>query len=157
MLSIKPTWVSFGATAAIVTSMGLALGLEAAGGSRETIIGALLIVALADNLTDSLSVHLYQEAEHLEGRQALVSTIANFATRLLCALSFVALVAVVPSDLRTTVLAGWGFLLLVLLTYWVARARHAPVAKEIGKHVVVCAIVLGISRWLGIWIAGRFG
>jgi len=157
MPPIKPTWVSFGGTAAIVTSMSLVLGLEAASGTRRTIIGALLIVALADNLSDSLSVHLYQEAERLESRQAFLSTAANFAARLLCALSFVALVAVVPLHLMAVVVTCWGFALLALLSSWIARARNAPVVKEIGKHVAVCAIVLVISRWLGQWVAGSFG
>src|ERR1017187_5090628 len=48
---------SFGATAAIVTSIGLIIGLDAATATKATILSGLLIVAIADNLTDSLSVH----------------------------------------------------------------------------------------------------
>ena len=84
--------VSFGATAAIVTSMGLIIGFGAAGIARPTIIAGLLVVGLADNLTDSLSIHIYQEAERLEPRAAFRATLGNFATRLLISLSFVVLV-----------------------------------------------------------------
>jgi len=157
MFTIRPEWISFGGTAAIVTSTGLILGLEAAAGSRQTIVSALLIVALADNLSDSLSVHIYQEAERLESREALLSTLANFATRLMVALSFVLLVVVTPRDSMPVAAGAWGFILLALLTYRIARARGAPVGREIAKHVMVAAIVLAISRWLGAWIAGAFG
>ena len=92
MIGLRPTMVSFGATAAIVTSMGLIIGFGAAGIARPTIIAGLLVVGLADNLTDSLSIHIYQEAERLEPRAAFHATLGNFATRLLISLSFVVLV-----------------------------------------------------------------
>lgn len=157
MITIRSSWISFGGTAAIVTSMGLILGLDAAAGSRQSIASALLIVALADNLSDSLSVHVYQEAEQLESREAFRSTLANFVTRLLVALSFVVLVITLPRDSLVAVTLAWGFLLLALLTFRIARARGARVGKEIAKHVVIAAIVIVISRWLGTWIAGSFG
>ena len=157
MIAIRPAWISFGGTAAIVTSMGLIMGLDAAASSAQSIVSALLIVALADNLSDSLSVHVYQEAEKLESREAFHSTLANFVTRLLVALSFVVLVVALPRDLLATVTVPWGFLLLALLTFRIARERGARVDKEIAKHVVVAVIVLVISRWLGTWIAGSFG
>jgi VIT1/CCC1 family predicted Fe2+/Mn2+ transporter len=157
VITIKPSWISFGGTAAIVTSMGLILGLDAAASSTQSITGVLLIVALADNLSDSLSVHVYQEAERLESREAFRSTLANFVTRLLVALSFVVLVITLPRDSLVAVTLAWGFLLLALLTFRIARARGARVGKEIAKHVVIAAIVIVTSRWLGTWIAGSFG
>jgi hypothetical protein len=60
---IKTTRISFGGTAAIVTSMALIVGLDAANAGRAAMVSALLIAAVADNLTDSLSVHMYQESE----------------------------------------------------------------------------------------------
>ena len=157
MFSIKPTWISFGGTAAIVTSMGLIFGLDAATGSRQAIVSALLIVAIADNLSDSLSVHIYQEAERLEARKAFLATGANFVTRLLVASSFVVIAIGVPRDLLPLAAAAWGLLLLALLTYRIAHARGANIRKEIGKHIVIALIVLGISRWLGSWLAGASG
>ena len=156
MATFRPTWISFGGTAAIVTSMGLILGLDAAEGSRQAIVGALLIVALADNLSDSLSVHAYQEAEGLERREAFFSTLANFVTRLLVVSSFVAMVVALPHEWLPVTAGAWGFVLLALLTHRLARARDAPVAKEIGKHLVVAALVVAISRWVGTWISGCF-
>ena len=157
MIAIRTSWISFGGTAAIVTSMGLILGLDAAASSTQSITSVLLIVALTDNLSDSLSVHAYQEAEQLESREAFRSTLANFVTRLLVALSFVVLVITLPRDSLVPVTLVWGFLLLASLTFLIARARGARVGKEIAKHVVIAAIVLVTSRWLGTWIAGNFG
>lgn len=83
------TRCSFGSTAAIVTSVGLIVGFGAATVSRPAIVSALLIVAFADNISDSLSIHIYQESENLEERAAFLATVTNFLARLMIALSFV--------------------------------------------------------------------
>jgi len=117
---MRPSRVSFGATAAIVTSMGLVAGLEAANAETATMEGALLIAAIADNLTDSLSVHMYQESERLEPRDALVGTLTNFAARLIVCLSFVLIVALFGT--HTAAVGGivWGMSSLGGLTYMLA-------------------------------------
>jgi hypothetical protein len=53
--------LSFGAPAVTVTS-------AAATARKMAIIGSLLVIGLADNLTDPLGVHIYQEAERLAHR-----------------------------------------------------------------------------------------
>ncbi|HYL87746.1 MAG TPA: hypothetical protein VEU32_03155 [Burkholderiales bacterium] len=136
--------------------MGLILGLDAAATSRQAIIGALLIVAVADNLSDSLSVHVYQEAERLDGREAFISTVANFATRLLVAATFVGMVIMLPRGVLPWAAGTWGMLLLAWLTQGIARERGAPVGREIAKHVAMAAAVLVISRALGASIASVF-
>jgi VIT1/CCC1 family predicted Fe2+/Mn2+ transporter len=140
---------SFGVTAAIVTSMGLIIGLDAATANKSTILGGLLIVAIADNLTDSLSVHIYQESEQLEPRAAFRATLTNFVARLGLSLSFAFLVLVLP--LRIAVVASilWGVLLLTALSYVVARSRKLPVLREIGKHVAIAAVVMLSSKMIG--------
>lgn len=96
---VKATRFSFGGTAAVVTSMALIMGLQAAAATRPAIVSGLLIVAVADNLSDSLSIHMYQESESLEPKAAFRSTVTNFATRLLATLAFILLVVSVPRPL----------------------------------------------------------
>ena len=45
--------VSYGGTAAVVTSMALISGLSSADATNAIIVSAILIAAFADNLTDS--------------------------------------------------------------------------------------------------------
>ncbi|MGH9522576.1 MAG: hypothetical protein ACRD3E_08595, partial [Terriglobales bacterium] len=144
-----------GGTAAIVTSMALITGLAAAGASKGSVLSALLIAAIADNLTDSLSVHLYQESEGLEQREAFFGTLSNFATRLVLCLTF----ALIVWLFGVRAAAGWGTLwgmaLLSALTYVVAQRRRVSAVYEIGKHLGVAVLVIFVSRILGQWIAAR--
>lgn len=145
--------ISFGGTAALVTSMGVIVGLNAATAHRSAIIGSLLIIALADNLTDSLGVHVYQESERLAEREAFRTTVANFATRLLVSLSFVAVVLLAPTSVGAILLSlGWGFLLLAVLSYLLARAREVDPVREICKHCAVAVAVIALSGAIGTWI-----
>ncbi len=143
--SKNPRRYSFGSTAAIVTSMGIIVGFNATM-PRSTVITSLLIIALADNISDSLSIHVYQESENLAGRAAFRATITNFVARLLVALSFVGLVAVLPSRWSVPVSLTWGLLLLAALTFFVARARGVKPWPEVLKHVAVAALVIIVSR-----------
>jgi Na+-transporting NADH:ubiquinone oxidoreductase subunit NqrB len=149
---VKINRISFGGTAAIVTSMALITGLNAVNAGKSTIVSALLIAAVADNLTDSLSVHIYQESERLERREAFLGTLSNFVTRFTVCLSFALIV--MQWQGRVAAAAGiiWGMSLLAALTYVIARERKACVVSEIAKHLVVAAMVLFVSQGIGRWI-----
>lgn len=146
---------SFGGTAAIVTSVGLIVGFGAAAVSRATIVNGLLIIALADNISDSLSIHIYQESENLEARAAFRATLTNFIARLLVSMSFVAIVLLLPPWIVTVASLAWGVLLLGALTLGVARLRNVSPWREVLKHIVVALAVVAVSRVLGGWIAAH--
>jgi len=142
----SPHRYSFGSTAAIVTSMGIIVGFDAVTMPRASVITSLLVIAFADNISDSLSIHVYQESERLESRAAFRATLTNFFARLLVALSFVALVALLPSRWTVPAALVWGASLLAALSLSVARVRHVSPWIEIVKHVAIAALVIAVSR-----------
>jgi vacuolar iron transporter family protein len=150
---IELTRVSFGSTSAIVTSMGLIVGLDVATASRRALVSSLLIVALADNISDSLSIHVYQESERLESRAAFRATLTNFVARLLVALTFVGLAVWLPQWALAPASLGWGLLLLGGLSAQLARDRGVGVGGEIGKHLGVAVAVIVVSREVASMIA----
>ncbi len=144
--------LSFGGPAAIVTSMALIVGLDAATAAKATVVTSLLIIGVADNLTDSLSVHIYQESERLAERQAFRTTVANFFTRIFVALSFVFLFLFFPTSMAIYVCVAWGFVLLSGLSWLLARVRGANVISEMWKHSAVALVVIALGKALGVWI-----
>ena len=150
--TLNPRTFTFGGTSAIVTSMALIIGLESATAPTATIVSGLLIVAVADNISDSLSIHMYQEAERLDQRAALRATLTNFLARLIVALSFVMIVSVLPKFYAGIVALAWGFLLLVGLSCVLANTRGVSPLGEIGKHIGIAILVIVASRFIGTWI-----
>jgi hypothetical protein len=149
---IRATRISFGGTAAIVTSMALIVGLDAANAGRAAMVSALLIAAVADNLTDSLSVHMYQESERLEEREAFIGTVSNFVTRLVVCLTFVLIVVLFRMHVAAIGGIVWGMLLLIVLNYILARHRNIGAMSELGKHLAVALVVIFVSKGIGHWI-----
>lgn len=150
---LKTSRISYGGSAAIVTSMALVSGLDAAGATKSVAVSALLIAALADNLTDSLSIHIFQESEQLEQKEAFAGTVTNFVTRLLVCLSFALLVGFLPISIAVESIIVWGMSLLAALTFMVARERKVGVLLEIAKHLLVAAAVIIVSKAIGHWIS----
>ena len=154
---LDPRGLSFGSTAAIVTSMGLVVGLDAATATPATVLGSILIAGLADNLTDSLSVHIYQESEKLPEREALRTTAINFVARFSLSLSFALILVLLPRTTTVRFSLIWGFVLLSGLSYLVARTRSISAFSEIWKHGAVAVGVILISKAIGTWILRMTG
>jgi len=150
-----PRQVAFGSSSAIVTSLGLIVGFGAAAVSRAALVSGLLIIGLADNISDSLSIHIYQESENLETGSAFKATLTNFLARLIIAITFVGIVLLSRPSIAVAVSVAWGVLLLGALTYRVARIRQVSPWPEMMRHLVVALIVIGVSRGLGGWIASH--
>ena len=149
--------LSFGGPAAVVTSVALIVGLGAATAGKTAVIGSLLVIGLADNLTDSLSMHIYQEAEQLAHRQALSTTAANYVARLTVTASFVLLVLLLPARPAAVAAVAWGIFLLSGLSYLLARARQVSATGEIFRLAGVALGVIVTSKVIGLAIRGTTG
>jgi len=91
-LQLYQTKFSFGMTSATVTDLALIVGLNQTPNAKMSIIAAILIIALADNISDSLGIHIFQESECKEQKEVWISTSTNFITRILVSLTFMLLV-----------------------------------------------------------------
>lgn len=138
-----------GATAAIITSMGLVAGLNQGNGAKISIITGLLVIAIADNISDSLGIHIYKESEGASRQDIKSTTYGNFIVRLFLAFTFVAIVMVFSSRIAFIVSSIWGLVLLAILSYLIAKRRKTKSSREIVWHLVVALIVIAGSKLLG--------
>jgi hypothetical protein len=122
--------------------MALISGLNAADATKPIIVSALLIATFADNLTDALSIHIFQESEKLDQKNAFYGTITNFVTRLLLSISFVLLVGLFPLEHVAKGAIVLEMSLLTILTYLVARERKVKPMLEVVKYLLVASAVI---------------
>lgn len=151
--ALNPGQFALGATAAITTSMGLIAGLSYGADPRASIIGGLLVIAIADNVSDSFAIHVYKESEGTEGADVLPTTIGNFLVRLAVTLSFVVMVLALPVSIVIWPAAAWGLALLAIISFGISRRKQAAPGREVAIHLVVAVGVIAISRYLGHIIA----
>ena len=145
-----------GSSAAVITNVSLIVGLGSAQAGKGPILGGLLTVALADNISDSLGIHLYKESEGCGERLSSVATTLNFLSRLLVSLSFVAIVLLFPTSRAVIVGIVWALLLLTFISYLISRTNHQNSALEIIRHVLIAVVVIVLSRGVGSLIARYF-
>ncbi|MDD5112334.1 MAG: hypothetical protein PHG85_07305 [Candidatus Altiarchaeota archaeon] len=148
---------SFGATSAITTSLALIVGLDSASNPRMSIIGALLVLAVADNISDSLGIHVYRESQcKAASSDTGIHSISNFLTRLAVTLLFALIVLLLPLPYAIASSLILGLLLLSILSYLIALYQKTNPWISICHHIGVAIIVLIASHLLGKAIAGMF-
>lgn len=84
------TGITFGLTSAVITTLGLMVGLHSGTGSKMVVLGGVLTIAIADAFSDALGIHVSEEAKNIHTtRQIWVATIATFMTKFIFSLTFV--------------------------------------------------------------------
>ncbi|MGD0336014.1 MAG: hypothetical protein ABSB18_02780 [Candidatus Omnitrophota bacterium] len=150
------TKFSFGATSGIITNLGLITALDTMAHPRLSIIAGILVIALADNIADSLGIHIYQESEGLNEKEVWFSTLTNFLARILVSLTFILLVVTLPINLAVYCSVTWGLVLLAILSYTIAKAKGVNPFRTISEHIAIAIAVITASHFIGKWIIGRF-
>lgn len=122
---------------------------------KKATIAGLLIIAIADNISDTLSLHIYKEAEGAKRSEISSATYGNYITRLVIVISFILVVLLLPATLALIVSSVWGLTLLVFLSIAIASVKHSRLSAEIIWHVIVAVFVILICNLLGALIYGR--
>ena len=156
--TVRPaqTRFSFGATSAIITNLGIITGLDTLTHPKLSIIGALLVIALADNLSDSFGIHIYQESEHIGKKEVWLSTLTNFLTRLFVSSTFIILIIVLPIRLAAVCSVIWGLLILTVMTYTIAKQQKINPFSAILVHLTIAFVVVVASNFIGGFVIARF-
>jgi VIT1/CCC1 family predicted Fe2+/Mn2+ transporter len=156
--TVRPaqTRFSFGATSAIITNLGIITGLDTLTHPKLSIIGALLVIALADNLSDSFGIHIYQESEHIAKKEVWLSTLTNFFTRLFVSSTFIILIIVLPIRLAAVCSVIWGLLILTVMTYTIAKQQKINPFSAIFVHLTIAFVVVVASNFIGGFVISRF-
>lgn len=152
------TGVSFGLTSGIITTLGLMVGLHSGTHSKAVVVGGILTIAIADAFSDALGIHISEESENKHTESEIwVSTIFTFLAKFIFALTFI--VPLVLFQLSTAVVASivWGFFLLGIFSYYIARSQKANPFRVIFEHLLIALIVMVMTHYVGDWIRSVFG
>lgn len=149
--------LSFGMTSGIITTLGLMMGLYSGTHSQLVVIGGIVVIAVADALSDAFGVHISEESEKKHTtRQVWESTLYTFLFKFLFAMTFVVPILLMPLAAAVEVSVAWGLLLLAILSHYIADERKQSKAKTIGEHLLIAIAVLAISYLIGSWVPTIF-
>lgn len=147
------TGVFFGATSGVITTIGLIAGLNAGTQSLVAVLGGILVVAVADAMSDALGIHLAQEADPDSTDGHIWSaTLWTFMTKLVVALTFAIPLLLLPLQIAVAVSVGWGLLVITVLSAYLARIQKVAALPVVTEHVFITIVVVTISHYIGVWV-----
>ena len=154
--SIK-TGFSFGLTSAIITTLGIMVGLHSGTHNKLAVIGGILTVAIADAFSDALGIHVSEESENRhDAREIWESTLSTFSSKFIFALTFLVPVLLFDLPIAMVVSVIWGLSILGILSYVIAKEQKTSRWKMVAEHVGIALIVVVISHYVGDWISSTF-
>lgn len=152
------TGLFFGATSGVITTIGLITGLNAGTHSVTAVLGGIFVIAVADAMSDALGIHLAEEAKpHTTHGHVWSATIMTFITKFVFSISFAVPLLMLP--LSTAVMASviWGMIVIVVLSYFLARSQGEAPFAIIAEHLGIAMLVVILSHYIGVWVGQTFG
>lgn len=145
---------SFGLTSGIITTLGLIIGLHSSTNSVIVIIGGILVIAIADSMSDALGIHMSQEFENKNStKEVWESTIATFLSKFVFALMFI--IPLLLFELLTAIIVCIiiGLSLIAIFSYYIARRQKIKAHKIILEHLLIAIVVIITTHYIGDWVA----
>ncbi|MBU4493627.1 MAG: hypothetical protein KKA61_04610, partial [Nanoarchaeota archaeon] len=116
---------SFGLTSGIITTLGIIVGLHSSTHSTIVVIGGIVVIAIADALSDALGIHISEESEIKHStREIWESTISTFLSKFVFALTFI--IPFLLFSLSAAIIASviWGFSLITMFSLYLAKQQN---------------------------------
>jgi len=145
---------SFGLTSAVITTLGMIVGLHSSTNLKIAVIGGIVAIAIADAFSDAMGIHISEEAENKHtAREVWAATLSTFFCKFVFALTFI--IPVVLLDLSTAIIVAiaWGLSLLAAFSYYMARQQGTSPWKVILEHLGIAGVVIVITHYVGDWVA----
>ena len=152
-LSIRKGF-SFGLTSGIITTLGVIIGLHSSTHSTLVVIGGIVIIAIADALSDALGIHISEESEIKHPTKDIwESTISTFLSKFVFALTFIIPFLFLPLSSAIIASVIWGFSLIIMFSLYLAKQQNLKPHKVILEHLIIAIVVVVITHYIGEWVA----
>jgi len=140
----------FGLTSAIITTLGLMVGLHSGTHSKLIVLGGILTIAIADAFSDALGIHVSEEAENVHTKKEIwLSTISTFSAKFLFALTFV--IPILLFELSTAIVISviWGLFMLGVLSLTISKEKKENPWESVSEHLIIALVVIVITHYVG--------
>jgi len=152
------TGLFFGATSGVITTIGLIVGLNSGTRSVTAVLGGILVIAVADAMSDALGIHLAEESDpNTTHGHVWSATIMTFITKFVFSISFAIPLLLLPLSTAVIASVAWGMLVIVVLSYFLARSQDESPLAIVSEHLGIAALVVIFSHYIGVWVANNFG
>ena len=145
-------------TSGIITTLGLMVGLHSGTHSKLVVIGGILVIAIADSLSDALGIHLSEESENKHTTKEIwEATLSTFLSKFAFTLTFIIPLLLFQLSTAIIVSIAWGLSLLCIFSLFIAKEQKAKPWIPIVEHLAIAVAVIIATHYVGDWISSAFG
>ncbi|MBU1557382.1 hypothetical protein KKC45_00230 [Patescibacteria group bacterium] len=142
--------ISFGLTSGVITTLGVVVGLDSATESSSIVLSGILVIAIADALSDALGIHISEESTNGHNHHEVwESTLYTFLSKFFIALTFV--IPVLLFSIHFAIFASilWGLFLITTLSYYISKQQGIKPFEVIAEHLLITVAVIVITYYVG--------
>jgi len=145
---------SFGISSAVLTTLGIIVGLNSATASKIAVIGGIVAVAIADSLSDSIGMYASKKAERgVSSTTAFRSALNVFLGKFVFTLTFIIPFIFFPFSFAIYICIIWGLILLTFVNFQIAFIHEENIPKTILKNIFIAIIIIIVSYFAGKGVA----
>ncbi|MFO7872440.1 MAG: hypothetical protein R6U26_02225 [Candidatus Undinarchaeales archaeon] len=153
----KRTGISFGLTSAVVTTLGLMVGVNSSTHSFVAVIGGVISIALADAFSDALGIHVSEEAQGVHSQKEVwEATFFTLISKLSVGLTFVIPLLLFELTTAVWISVGWGLLLLSIYSYLISMNEEISAFRAVFEHVALALAVVFLTNYIGTYVGTVF-
>ncbi|MBS3142427.1 CYTH domain-containing protein [Candidatus Woesearchaeota archaeon] len=148
---------SFGISSAVLTTIGIIVGVNAATTSALAVMGGIASVAIADSMSDAMGMYASKKAERgLSKTIAVWSAFNVFISKLIFTSTFMIPFLFAPLSTAILICIAWGMILISFVSVIIAFINEESIPYSIMKNVMITIIVIGASFAAGKAIEALF-
>ncbi len=141
---------SFGISSAVLTTLGIIVGLNSATSSILAVIGGIIAVAIADSLSDSVGMYASKKSERgTSPASAFKSALNVFSGKIVFTLTFIIPFLILPFTSAIYGCIIWGLILLTFVNIQIAFVQEESIFKTIVKNILIAIVVIVASYLAG--------
>lgn len=144
----------FGLTSGVITTLGLIVGLHSGTHSTSAVINGILVIAVADALSDSFAVHISEEFEKEHTvKQIWKSSLMTLVCKFAFALSFIPPFLLLALFQAAIVSVIWGLSLITFFSLYMGYKGEIKTYKVVTEHLALAVLVIILTHYTGVLIA----
>jgi len=141
---------TFGISSAVLTTLGMIVGLNSATSSRLAVLAGIAAVAIADSLSDSLGMYSQKKAERgTSSKTAFNYAWGCFLGKFIFTFSFMIPFLLLPIEPAILISVIWGLMLISFVNAQIAFIQEENITWGVTKSIIITLIVVLLSYLAG--------
>ncbi len=145
---------SFGISSAVLTTLGMIVGLDSATNSEFAVISGIVSVAVADSFSDAIGMYSSKKSERgVSSSTAFKSAFNVFLGKLIFTLSFIIPFLFFSYNKAIILSIIWGLILLAIVNIQIAYVNEENTLTSVIKNTFIALIIMLLSFIAGIIVS----